>query len=114
MNKRLRKLAESRLKDEKVKQENSIPDDVNAVIHDLKVHQIELEIQNEELRNTQEALERTKEEYVRLYHDAPVGYLTLDGTGFIQKCNRTFLEMIEREDAVGKSLTSYIFPEDIP
>src|SRR6056297_736742 len=114
MNKRLRKLAEAQLEGEKSKREKSVPEDVNVVIHALKVHQIELEIQNEELRNAQEALERTKEEYVRLYHDAPVGYLTLDETGFIQKCNRTFLEMIEREDAVGKSLTSYIFPEDIP
>lgn len=72
-------------------------DELDKLVHDLRVHQIELEMQNEELRATQERLEDTKEEYVRLYNDAPVGYLSLDSAGIIRRCNKTFEEMMGLE-----------------
>jgi len=52
--------------------------DNNELIHDLRVHQIELEIQNEELRESQLKLEDSKRKYFDLYNFAPDGYFTID------------------------------------
>jgi len=52
--------------------------DRERVIHDLHVHQVELEMQNRELRDAQERLEAATSRYSDLYDFAPVGYCTLD------------------------------------
>ena len=56
-------------------------------VHELQVHQIELELQNEELRESQIKLEISQREYFDLYNFAPVGYFTLDKDGIILKVN---------------------------
>ena len=73
------------------------PEDVRTLVHDLAVHQIELELQNEELLNAQLQIERTRDELARLYHQAPVGYLTLNRSGTIERCNQTFATMVGKE-----------------
>src|SRR5262245_18505555 len=62
-------------------------DEALVLLHELRVHQIELEMQNEELQNVHELLERARQRYFELFDFAPVGYLTLDERGDILEIN---------------------------
>ncbi|MDP1621740.1 MAG: histidine kinase dimerization/phosphoacceptor domain -containing protein [Bacteroidales bacterium] len=87
---------------------------VQTLIHELKVHQIELEMQNEELRQTQGDLLASKSRYFDLYNLAPVGYCTLDNEGIVLEVNLTAAKMlgVGRSVLTGKPLTRFILPED--
>ena len=64
------------------------------MIHELQVHQIELEMQNEQLRQTQAELEAALTKYTDFYDFAPVAYLTLDERGLILEANLTAATML--------------------
>ncbi len=85
-----------------------------AVIHELQVHQIELEMQNEELHRAQEEAERSRERYLDLFDYAPVGYFTLDKNTIILEANLTGASLIgiERTSLINKPLTSFIHKDD--
>jgi PAS domain S-box-containing protein len=68
-----------------------------SLIHELGVHQIELEMQNEELRRTQLELEQSHQDYAELFDNAPVGYFVLNPEGVIKKVNLTAARMLQRE-----------------
>jgi len=72
--------------------------------HELQVHQVELEMQNAELRQARDELETALEQYTDLYEFAPVGYLTLDLNGTINKVNLTgaTLLRVERSRLIGQ------------
>ena len=59
-----------------------VPEDVTAIVHELRVHQIELEMQNEELRGAQLELDAQRQKYFELFDLAPVGYLTLSAVSY--------------------------------
>jgi len=74
------------------------------VAHDLEVHQIELELQNRELRHAQQALEESRDRYVDLYDHAPVAYASLTGEGRITQLNLTAAQLLGIERARGEGL----------
>jgi PAS domain S-box-containing protein len=65
------------------------PTDMLALIHELRIHQAELEIQNEELKRAQQEISELHHEYENLYEFAPCGYVTLDDKGIITRVNLT-------------------------
>ncbi len=86
----LRRRAEKRL--EKSKQERTslaTPAELQRLVHELEVHQIELQMQNEELQQARSELESYLGQYTDLYDFAPVGYFTLDRSGVILQVNLT-------------------------
>ena len=98
----LRRRAEHRVK------EKSTRSDLNAeesqrLIHELQVHQIELELQNEQLQEARAELEVGLQRYSDLYGFAPLGYVTLDRDGTIQKVNLAGARLLglERSRLVG-------------
>lgn len=70
-----------------------------ALVHELHVHQIELEIQNEELRRLMTELEESHQHFHALFHQAPLGYVLLDEVGLICEANETFCRMVGRPRA---------------
>ncbi len=91
-----------------------LPIDTKKLIQELHVHQIELEMQNEELREAQEKIQETTAKYYDLYEFAPVGYLTLDKAGMINEANMTLSRMFgeAKKDLLNRFLTQFILPED--
>ena len=90
------------------------PEEIQKVLHELQVHQIELEMQNEELRTAQVELEFVRTRYFDLYDLAPVGYCTLSEKGLILEANLTIATLLglARSALVKQPLFRYIFPDD--
>ncbi len=86
---RLRKQAEGFLDQNPDRLKEMPPQDLHRLIHELHVHQIELEMQNDELRRAQVELEDSRRSYVDLYDFAPVGYFTLSPKRLIVRVNLT-------------------------
>ena len=91
-----------------------LPADAQHVLHDLQVHQIELELQNEELRRAQEALEASRARYFDLYDLAPVGYFTLNEGGLILEANLAGANLlgVARSALVNQPLGRFVVGDD--
>jgi two-component system CheB/CheR fusion protein len=89
-------------------------EETSKAVHELRVHQIELEMQNEELRRTHQELAEEHERYLDLYDSAPVGYCTLSEQGQILKLNLTAATMLDmaRSDLIGQRITRFFRDDD--
>ncbi len=110
----LRQRAEKNLQEHAGETTTLTKEDLRHLVHELQVHQIELTMQNEELLHTQEQLSDSREQYLDLYNNAPVGYLTLDKKGHIVQANHTFTQMLvaSQEEVLSRPLTQFIHYDD--
>jgi PAS domain S-box-containing protein len=84
-----------------------------ALIHELQVYQVELDLQEEELRRSRAELESTLIRQVQIYDFAPVGCLTVDRGALLRELNLTAASMLgsERDQLLGRSLDSFLEPQ---
>ena len=104
-------LAQSRDSEDK---QSLSPEEMRQALHELRVHQIELELQNEELRRSQAELDAIRARYFDLYDMAPVGYCTISEKGMTLEANLTAATLLgmHRSDMVGQPWTAFIYRED--
>jgi PAS domain S-box-containing protein len=90
----MRRQAEELVKANNIAAEFKTMQEAQRLVHELEVHRIELEMQNDELRRSQEELELSRNIYAELYDFAPVGYFTFDTNGLILEVNLTGADML--------------------
>ncbi|HEY5975557.1 MAG TPA: ATP-binding protein [Geobacteraceae bacterium] len=85
-------------------------EETQRLVHELQVHQIELEMQNEELRQARDEREALLEKYTDLYDLAPVGYVTLDRDGAVRAVNLTGASLLgmERSQVIGRRFGQFV------
>ena len=106
----LRKRAEKILAEDPQAIRTMAPADIQKLIHELNVHQIELEMQNEELSRVQLELQEARDKYLGLYDFAPTGYFTLDHNSLILDVNLAGSQLLgsEKHRLIGAQFTASI------
>jgi PAS domain S-box-containing protein len=112
--KTLRYRAENVLKSTSTQVKKMSLPEIQHLVHELQVHQIELEMQNEELRQTQLELQQARDRYANLYDFAPVGFLTLNAQGQILEANLPVCQLIgmERKTLLRQKLEKFVMATD--
>lgn len=112
---RLQEEARQRLAKETWKKEAALEPDPLRLIHELRVHQIELEMQNEVLTETLSYVNTLRAKYLDLYDSAPVGYLTLDSAGRILEMNLRAAAMLSaaRDKVADHPLRNFFEPSAV-
>lgn len=92
----------------------STPEEVQSLLHELRVHQIELEMQNEQLRDAQLQIDASRAKYFDLYDMAPVGYVTLNDASVVVEANLTAAGLlgVDRGELVGAPMSRFVASED--
>lgn len=90
------------------------PMDMRQMIHELRVHQIELSMQNEELRRAQDELDAVRARYFDLYELAPMGYFIISMEGLVLEANLRAVALLgaARATVVKQPITRFIHKED--
>jgi PAS domain-containing protein len=107
----LRQKAEEKLRGRKLQLSMDLSEiDLFALNHELLIHQVELEMQNEELVNANERAEHISEKYIDLYNLAPTGYFTLTKDGKIVECNLAASNLLRKSQThlVGAQLGFFV------
>ncbi len=86
----------------------------DELLHELRVYQVELEMQNDELRRVYTALEQSRDRYVDLYEFAPIGYLSVTLDGVVSEINLTGATLLgtERKNLINCRFESFVVPKD--
>lgn len=107
----LRSNAESELAEHPASK-SAKPATIENILHELQVHQIELEMQNEELKHAHIALEESRDRYLDLFEFAPIGYFTLTSAGLIAEVNFVGAELlgVDRKKMLLRPFSRYIAP----
>ena len=110
----LRKKAEAKLREQEARLKDLSALDLQHLVHELGTYQIELEMQNEELRKSQIELEDSRSKYSDLYDFAPAGYFTFDKNGFILEVNLTGAALLQKERSflIKKPFSIFIHKDD--
>lgn len=110
----LRSRAEAIVKAEAPREQVESLEEATRLIHELRVHQIELELQNDELRRTQTQLATARSRYFDIYDSAPIGYWTTDTEGRILEANLTSASLVGmvRSELQGSLASRFVFRED--
>ena len=110
----LREKAELILKKQHKTNGDITNEEFNEIINELQIYDVELEIQNEELRQAQVEVEQSRDRFSNLFHNAPIGYIVLDEHGMVIEANHTFCEMLNLtyEMVLRKPFSKFIIPED--
>lgn len=89
-------------------------DDIQKLLFEFQVHQLELEMQNEELNRTHHELTASRDDYAQLYDSSPVAYLTLDEAGTIQKANIAAAALLgyPKEELINKRFGAFVHSSD--
>ncbi len=113
-NQDLRRMAEEKTRSLHVPGNLHAPEKTLDLLHELQVHQIELEMQNEELRKTLAELDTSRSQYFDFYERAPVGYSTINLEGQILQANLTTARLLgtERSSLLKQPFTRFILKED--
>lgn len=90
--------------------ESRTPEDFRRLLHDLRTHQVELELQNEELIAARDRIEKSRAQFADLYHEAPVGFVSINEANSILEANRTAAELLEIDAVklIGKPITRFV------
>ena len=112
----LREKAESQLHrrlGEKLDLNRLTAEEIKIIIHEYEVYQIELKLQNDELRRSQLELESSRRKYFDLFDFAPVGYFELSPAGLIELVNLTGARLlgVERKALIKQRFTHFVVPE---
>jgi PAS domain S-box-containing protein len=110
----LRKRAQDLLNTSQTHTHTMSQEEIKKLTHELETYQLELELQNEDLRGALEALEESRARYTDLYDFAPVGYLTVNGEGLIIEANLTAADMlgVARGHLIKEPLSNFIINDD--
>lgn len=110
----LRKKAEEKLKKDPGNGRSWDQKNLESLVHELRVHQIELEIQNDELRRVQQILEDNRKRYFDLFDNAPVGYVIIDENGILKQFNKVFSNIIDQNalDSFSRAFADLLYKED--
>ena len=94
--------------------ESMSADELRHLVHELRVHEAELKMQNDTLRQTQHDLEKLQERFRELYDNAPVGYISIDADGTIHTANRTAADLLGliRKELIGRRFTRCVAEAD--
>ena len=91
------------------------PAEIQRLVHELQVHQIELEMQNDELRRAQAELEESREQFQELFEKAPAGYLDVDADNVVVRANQAAGKLLGAEPAklVGRRVHELVSAHDM-